>query len=372
MNSVIELLQALVRIPSVNPDGNPGTEMVGEQACAEFVGGFLEKCGARVELQPVLTGRPNVIGRFPVDRRGKSRIIFAPHLDTVSVAGMCIDPFAAELRDGRIYGRGSTDTKGPMAAMLWALWELRDAIPLMPYEIQFAGLMSEEAGQNGSKAFVQKYDPDGAPETFALIGEPTGCDVVHIHKGCIWLTLRTRGVAVHASMPECGENAIYKMADAIGILRGEFLPRLATLNDPVLGASSMSVGTVSGGSKTNIVPDYCEATVDLRTIPGQDTQRLIREIQSRLAGVEISTVQSLPLFTDPAHPLILVLGRAGGKPVGAPWFSDAGVFSGAGIPAVAAGPGSIAQAHTTDEWMSIADLNRGVEFYRAFLLGLPG
>ena len=367
MNNVIELCQALVRIPSVNPDGCPGTDQVGERDCAEFAGDFLEKCGAKVEYPEVLTGRPNVIGRFPSNHPGKPHIIFAPHTDTVSVAGMTIDPFGAEVRDGIIFGRGATDTKGPMASMLWALWEMRDVIPSLPYEIRFAGLMSEEAGQNGSKAFAQGYDAGDAPSTFALIGEPTGCDIVYAHKGCIWLNLRAQGVAVHASTPDLGENAIYKMADVIGILRTEFLPQLAALNDPVLGSPTLSVGTMAGGSKTNIVPDCCDATVDIRTIPAQDAQRLIDEIRTRLAGVEINVLQSLPLYTDPAHPLIAVLKKAGGKPVGAPWFCDAAVFSAAGIPAVAAGPGSIAQAHTKDEWIAVDDLQRGVEFYRAFL-----
>ena len=172
---VIELCQALVRIPSVNPDGNPGTERVGEKACAEFIGEILENSGARVDFQQVLPDRPNVIGRFPADRPGKPRIIFAPHTDTVSVMGMTVDPFGAEVRDGRIFGRGATDTKGPMAAMLWALLDLRDVIAWLPYEIWFTGLMSEEAGQNGAKAFVQSYEPEEVPATFALIGEPTGC-----------------------------------------------------------------------------------------------------------------------------------------------------------------------------------------------------
>lgn len=365
--NVVELLQALVRIPSVNPDENAGAEGVGEKDCAEFAGKFLERCGAGVECPEVLPGRPNVIGRFPSDRPGKPRLIFAPHTDTVTVAGMTIDPFAAEFRDGKIYGRGASDTKGPMAAMLWALWELRETIPSLPYEIWFAGLMGEEAGQNGSKAFVEEYASTGDEPAFALVGEPTGCDIVYAHKGSIWLKLRTRGVAVHASAPDSGENAIYKMTDAIRILRDEFIPAFAALSDPLLGSPTLSVNTISGGSKTNIVPDICEADVDIRTIPSQDSQRLRDEIAVLLPGVEVEMKQSLPLFTDPEHPLIAALKKAGGQLVGAPWFCDAAVLSAAGIPSVAAGPGSIAQAHTKDEWISVEDLEGGVEFYRNFL-----
>jgi acetylornithine deacetylase/succinyl-diaminopimelate desuccinylase-like protein len=367
--SVVELLQALVRIPSVNPDGNPGIETTGEAACAAFVGEFLRTCGAEMELQAVLPGRPNVIGRFPTNGSGKKRVVFAPHTDTVSVAGMTISPFCGEERDGRIWGRGASDTKGPMAAMLWALWEFRERVPSLPYEIWFAGLMGEEAGQHGAKAFVAAHKAD-----FGLIGEPTNCDIVYTHKGSAWLHLTTRGQAVHASTPNKGSNAIYKMLEVIRYLRETVIPRWEQLHDPVLGSPTVSVGTIHGGSKTNIVPDCCEATVDIRIIPSQYTPRLADELIAELRTVcpdlEVGCTPSRPLATDPNHPVIDALKRAGGKPVGAPWFCDAAIFAGAGIPAVAAGPGSIAQAHTEDEWIAISDLLQGVDFYKSFLQNL--
>jgi len=203
--SVIELLQTLIRIPSVNPDGGSSAESTGEQACAEFVGDFLRKAGARVEFEPVFPGRPNVVGVFPSNAPGKKRVVFAPHLDTVSVLGMTIDPFSGEERDGKIWGRGASDTKGPMAAMLWALWELRERIPTLGYEICFAGFMGEEAGQYGSKAFAAKHKAD-----FAVIGEPTELGIVHTHKGSTWLHLTTRGQASHSSAPDRGSTPFTK------------------------------------------------------------------------------------------------------------------------------------------------------------------
>jgi len=364
--NVTELLQALVRIPSVNPDGDPGLDTTGEAACAEFVAEFLAESGAGVALEEVLPGRPNVFGIFPSNKPGKKRVVFAPHLDTVSVAGMTIDPFSAELRDGALWGRGASDTKGPMAAMLWALWEMREQLPLLGYEICFAGLVGEEAGQYGSKAFVDKHHAD-----FALIGEPTGLDIVHTHKGSTWLHLTTWGRAVHASAPERGENAIYKMMEVLEVLRKKIIPGLAEISDPILGAPTASVGTIRGGSKINIVPDECHASVDFRTLPAQDRPGFVEEIVAELRSVcpdlQANWHQSRPLWTDPAHPLIAALERAGGRPCGAPWFCDAAVFAAAGIPAVAAGPGSIAQAHTNDEWISLDDLHQGVEFYKRFL-----
>lgn len=363
---VVELLQALVRIPSVNPDGNPGIENPGEGACAAYVGEFLRAAGASVTLEPVLPGRPNVVGCFPSRAPGKKRIVFAPHLDTVSIVGMTIDPFAAEVRDGRLWGRGASDTKGPMAAMLWALWEMRDRIADLDYEICFAGLIGEEAGQHGSKAFVARHRAD-----FAVIGEPTELGIVHTHKGSTWLHLTTRGLAVHASAPDRGSNAIYKMMDVLRIVRETVLPRFAAMRHPVLGEPTASIGTIQGGSKINIVPDRCDASIDFRTIPEQDRpgfiDEIVEELRQACPELEATWTESRPLWTDPGHPLIGALERAGGNCCGAPWFCDAAIFAAAGIPSVAAGPGSIAQAHTNDEWIALDDLRRGVEFYKAFL-----
>ena len=367
--SAVELLQALVRIPSVNPDGDPGVATTGETACAEFVADFLRHAGACADVEPVLPGRPNVVGVGPGAAPGKKRVVFAPHTDTVSVAGMPIAPFGAEEREGRIWGRGASDTKGPMAAMLWALWELRDALPNLGHEIVFAGLMGEEAGQYGAKAFVERHKAD-----FALVGEPTELGIVHTHKGSCWLTLTTRGQAVHASTPDRGTNAIYKMTDLIRHLREVVIPRWNALSHPVLGTPTISAGTIQGGSKTNIVPDFCQITVDFRTIPEQDTPSFMDDLQAELLAVcpdlETAATQSRPLWTDPEHPLIGALQKAGGRCAGAPWFCDAAVFAAAGVPAVACGPGSIAQAHTRDEWISIDAILQGVEFYKNFLLQL--
>jgi len=363
--SVAGLLQELVRIPSVNPHGSPGIDKPGEQACAEYVAGFLRGCGAETELREVAPGRPNVLGRFPSDAPGKKRVILAPHLDTVSVGGMTIDPFGGEIRDGKLWGRGATDTKGPMSAMLWALYELRDLIPKLSHEIWFTGLMGEEAGQEGARALMKEERAD-----FALIGEPTGREIVYTHKGAYWLKLRTNGRAVHASAPNLGDNAIYKMADAVRCIRDEIAPRLALLSHPVLGSPTISAGTIHGGTKTNIVPDFCEMEVDSRTIPGQDPEEISDMIRKASPGVEITIWQSSALNTDPSHPLIQLLVRNGSRLAGAPWFCDAAVFAEAGIPAVAAGPGYIAQAHTKDEWISISELESGVRFYRAFLEAL--
>jgi acetylornithine deacetylase/succinyl-diaminopimelate desuccinylase-like protein len=370
VNTFTALLQALVRTPSVNPEGNPGTDKVGELACAELVASFLRDSGARVEMQEVLLGRPNVIGTWPSDRSGKPFLIFAPHTDTVSVAGMTIDPFGGELRDGRIWGRGTSDTKGSMAAMLWALHSMRDQLPHLSHEIVFAGLCSEEAGQYGVKAFVQQRGAELRERgAFVIAGEPTNLNAVIAHKGSLWLTLRTRGKAVHAAQPERGISAIYKMADVLQHIRDEVAPALAELTHPLLGPTTISAGTIKGGSKINIVPDTCEAEIDIRFLPGDDAilDRVTQQLRTVCPDIEISHVTSQPMLTDATHPIVRTLESCGAKCVGAPWFSDAAIFAQAGIPAIACGPGSIDQAHTKDEFIAVEDLECGVAFFRSLL-----
>jgi acetylornithine deacetylase/succinyl-diaminopimelate desuccinylase-like protein len=366
--SVVELLQALVRIPSVNPHGETGTgaDGIGEGKIAAWLADFLRGMGAQVELREVLPGRPNVVAHWPGDRPGKPRVLFAPHTDTVSVLGMSIDPFGAEVRDGKVWGRGASDTKGPMATMLWALREMRDRLPKLSHEIWFAGLMSEETDQHGSRALAAQEQFD-----FVIAAEPTSLDVVHTHKGSTFLTLRTRGKSAHASRPELGENAIAKMLRLLTWLENDLKAEYAALRDPVLGSPTISLGTIRGGSKTNIIPDACEASIDLRLIPAQFQAGFGDALTARLRAicpdVEIDLPLAPPLFTDPAHPLIVKLGECGAKPVGAPWFCDACFFAERGMPAIALGPGSIQQAHTKDEHIAVADLEKGVEFFVKFL-----
>lgn len=368
-DNVVELAQALVRIPSVNPDGDPGTDRTGEQACAEFVGGFLRSLGAEVDLRDVHPGRPNVVGRFAAGG-GKPKLLLAPHTDTVSVAGMTIDPFGGQVRDGRLYGRGASDTKGPMASMLWALHECRDILPSLTHEVWFAGLMGEEAGQDGAKALAAQVDFD-----FVAVGEPTDLEVVFKHKSDVTARITATGKSAHSSCPERGENAIVKLAAGLLSLQQKLTDYFSTIDDPVLGHPTFSIGTVRGGTKFNIVPDHAEAVVDMRLLPSQWKDREAADafdvMRAACPGLGVARIAgSEALDTDPSHPLVAKLAAAGGKPVGASWFCDAAIFSARGIPAVAVGPGSIAQAHTADEFIEVSALEAGVEFFKKFLRGL--
>ena len=303
---VITLLQQLVRIPSVNPDNVPGTDQTGEETLAVFLSGWLESIGAEVSLDEIKPGRPNLIARFaPLD--GRPRILFGPHLDTVGVDGMSIEPFGGEIRDGRLWGRGASDTKGPMAAMLWALHENRDLLPDLPVAVDFVAFMGEESGQWGSKDFAKRH---GADYCFALVGEPTSMEIVHVTKGSLWATLRATGKAVHSSMPERGENAILKLTRALDRLDCHLGAELATFTHPVLGHSTMNIGLIRGGARPNIVPDLAEAEIDIRITPslaaaGGALKLLTETLEFHALPVEIVRPhENPPMETAAEHPMI--------------------------------------------------------------------
>ncbi len=344
---IARLLQDLVRIPSVNPHGNPGTTKTGEAGMVAYLAEFCRKLALDVEIHEVEPGRANIIGKF-MSRGGKRSVAFAPHTDTVSVAGMTVDPFAGEIRDGKLYGRGACDTKGSLAAFLAAL---TNAVRQKDFregdcDVYFCALMGEESGNDGARALAATgFKPD-----FLIAGEPTGCRVVNTHKGSLWFKLITRGKSIHAATPEGGENAIAKMAAVISSL-----PRGCT------------VTVIRGGAQTNIVPDYCEIEIDRRTVPGEDHAQIVSDCAK--LGVEVQEVRDCPpLFTEPGNEFVRRLEVASEMPLtDAPWFCDAAIFAARGVPAVAFGPGSTAQMHTADEFVELEQVYRAARIAERFL-----
>lgn len=369
---VVSLLQHLIQIPSVNPENTPGTATTGETEIANFLTGWLEALGAEVILEEIRPGRPNLIARFtPMD--GRPRILFGPHLDTVGVGGMTIDPFSGEIREGRIWGRGASDTKGPMAAMLWALRQTRELQQSSPVAFDFVAFMGEESNQWGSKDFAKNH---GHEYVFALVGEPTSMEVVHVTKGSLWATLRATGKASHSSQPHKGENAVMKLVRAIDTLDHHLSTKLSSYTHPVLGTSTLNVGVFQGGSRPNIVPDLADAVIDIRITPslaekGGALKLLQDTINDFALPIEIVNPHENPPMETPAdHPVIRALLAGGSRLAGAPWFSDAAHLSAGGIPSICIGPGSIDQAHTVDEFISISELEEGSKYFEKFIKSL--
>ena len=369
----LSLLRDLIAIPSVNPSGDPGTPHTGEAAIAGYLQKWTARAGAATRLDPVLPGRPNLLAVWKPKglRKPAARIWFAPHTDTVSVAGMTVAPFDPVVRAGKITGRGASDTKGSIAAMLTAIdawW--REGGKRGDIEVGFAGLMGEEAGNDGARALAARAD---FRADLVVVGEPTGLKVAAAHKGALWFELHATGRACHASTPERGRNAIDAMAAALAALREGLPPFLARKPHPLLGPATYNAGTIRGGSKVNIVPDRCVAEIDVRVTPACPDKAVLAEVRRLVApfGVTIAAARLNPgLATDPELPLVRRLrefAHGDGAPIGVPWFCDAAIFARRGFPAVAFGPGSIDQAHTRDEFLRVADLENGANACLAFL-----
>jgi acetylornithine deacetylase/succinyl-diaminopimelate desuccinylase-like protein len=378
-----KLLAELIALPSVNPAFLPaGDERGGEWRATDYLSALAVKAGLPVEYQevfPVQNGakaRRNLIVRWSSDSKPRQRIMLAPHLDTVGSADMPKAHFQPRRSGGRMHGRGACDTKGSVAAMFSALLNVAKQGPSpKETEVVFVGLVDEENAQEGSRALAKsKLKAD-----LAIVGEPTELKVVTAHKGDMWLKLVTRGKAAHGARPELGINAAHKMARVIDLLETEYAQELKSRRHWLLGHATINVGMVHGGTQPNVVPDQCEIQVDRRTIPGEKDAKVQQEIVSFLRGrgatVELmnSKHPCVPLETDASLSLISQFMKITRQsdPIGVDFFCDAAIISAGGTPAVIFGPGNIAQAHTSDEWISLRSLSQGTEILTRFLRSLP-
>jgi acetylornithine deacetylase len=376
MTSTGKLLAELVVLPSVNPAFLPPRHpRAGEGRVAEFLASVAARGGLDLEFQKVLPNRPNLLVRLAPHGKTRQTILLAPHLDTVNAASE--GQFAPRVKNGRLFGRGACDTKGSVAAMLMALCEVAKS-GRRPHEteIVFAGLIDEENVQCGSRALAAS----GFKAGLAIVGEPTRLQVVTAHKGSLWLQLETHGKAAHGATPQLGRNAVHEMSRIVDALETDYAAQLRKRRHPLLGHATVSVGTIVGGTQANIVPDRCVITVDRRTLPGETEASVSREILALLHRTNLNAkitnakpAPALPLETNPKRPLVREFLRSVGqtRPVGVHYFCDASVLARGGIPSVVFGPGDIAQAHTADEWISLASLEHAKNLLARFLRSLP-
>ena len=391
MTRTEKLLTALIALPSVNPAFAPVAEAsarparlrpadFGEKNVADFLAAIAVRAGLEVEFQKVLEAngqhpaRSNLIARMRPPGKIRRTILLAPHLDTVVAEN---SQFIPRRKNGRLHGRGACDTKGSVAAMFTALCELAEGGSRpRETEIVFAGLIDEEYDQAGSRALgASEFKAD-----LAIVGEPTRLQVVTAHKGIVWFQLATRGRAAHGALPHLGKNAVHEMARIVDVLETDYAARLRRHKHRLLGAGTVNVGTITGGTQPNIVPDRCTISIDRRTLPGETEAGVRREIAELLKSKKLSAhissakrAPALPLETNRKLPLVRAFLRSVGQrnPAGVDYFCDASVLSAAGIPSVVFGPGDIAQAHTADEWISLSELERGKDLLLRFLKSLP-
>jgi len=371
-------LAELIALPSVNPAFLPaGDPRAGEHRVADFLAATAARGGLDIEFHEVSPNRRNLIARFTPSGRVKKRVVLAPHTDTVGDLGMSDRLFQPEIRNGRLYGRGACDTKGSVASMLMAVLSLalQGRRPATT-EIIFAGLIDEENSQLGSRALVRS----GFKADLAIVGEPTQLQVVTAHKGDLWLKVTTRGKSAHGAKPHLGKNAIHSMAQIINLIETDYATTLKNQSHPLLGQATVNVGSIRGGTQPNIVPDWCEISIDRRTLPGETSASVLRGLRKFLvkhglkATINDSKGAPAPsLETNPRLPLVQALLASVGQnsTVGVDYFCDAAILAAGGIPSVVFGPGDIAQAHTATEWISVRQLDQAVAQLVGFLRSLP-
>ncbi|MGB8170947.1 MAG: M20 family metallopeptidase [Chthoniobacteraceae bacterium] len=372
---LLQTLASLVRINSINSsyEGGPG-----EREIADWVRAFFEQRGMEVWEQEVFRDRPNVIARLP-GRDSSRRVILEAHMDTVSVKGMSIPPFEPRIADGRIYGRGSCDTKAGLAAMMHAVASIHEEGLQPPCEVWLAAVVDEEFSYRGVVKLCEGLTGDAA-----LVAEPTGLRAVIVSKGVLRWRIIVRGKAAHSGKPHLGVNAITHMARVVLALEEDHL-RLAARLHPLLGPATVNVGVIHGGVQVNCVPDNCAIEVDRRLLPGETVASVLDHYQSLLDALKaqhstFDAEMEPPMLTDealetaadsaPARLASTLLAEMGldAALCGVPFGSDASKLSRQGIPSLVFGPGSIDQAHAAVEFVDVAEVERAFEFYRSFIL----
>lgn len=386
----VPFLQRLIEVDTCNPPGN-------EHRLSVLLQDFLRELGVESSITGIEQGRSNLEAVFQGKGKGNGskKLMFCGHLDTVSpwaAAAGSYPPHGAVIVGGRMYGRGTSDMKSGLAAMLLAAASLHQEGIRLGGDLVFLATAAEEVDSCGARMYA---DCNSLLELDGLvIGEPTGSRVAVGHKGALWLRITLFGRSAHGSMPQLGLNAVEGMMEVIALLRSHALEWQT--HDPVLGTSSLSVNKIEGGVQTNVIPDRCTIEVDIRTVPPLRHASLLGEIEARLQhiqhlhpGYRYEVEQMLDrsvVYTDPSRELIAtaleVAASLGGTErsdeeshavQGVPYYTDGSVLHDNGrLPVLIYGPGDPALAHQPDEWVDIEAYLASISFYRELAIRFLG
>jgi acetylornithine deacetylase len=356
VSEVAALAAALVRIDSVNPALISGA--AGEAEIARFVSGWLERAGLDVETVEPVPGRPSVIGVARGTGGGRSLLLNA-HLDTVGTDAMAA-PFEARIEDGRLYGRGSYDMKGALAAAMLAL---ADASRLgLAGDVILTAVADEEVASLGTEAVLERVSAEAA-----IVCEPTELQLAIAHRGFAGFEIETHGVAAHGSRPDLGVDAIAKMGHVLVALE-ELDRRLqAGRRHPLVGSGSLHASLIEGGQEFSSYPERCLLTGERRTLPGETAAEIEADLRAAGGDAEVRLLVSRePFEVDEGHDLVRAVGEAAGTSgvIGVPFWTDAALVAAAGIPTVLFGPAGEG-AHAAVEWVDVRSLDRCREVYGA-------
>lgn len=368
------LLVKMLQINTVNPPGN-------EKVLAEFIAKDMASAGIETEVVDLGSNRANVVARI----RGtgeKKALLFNGHLDTVPPGDVEWEhgPYSGDVVDGKIYGRGASDMKGGLAAMIIAAKAIKKSGLELKGDLIFSGTASEETDSIGAFDFLNK---GGLKDVGAIIiGEPSSCGINIAEKGALWLGITTFGKTAHAAFPDSGINAITCMNTLLNELLNY---KFKYCENELLGHPTMNIATINGGVKTNVVPDKCKVTLDIRTVPCmkhsdiiKDFEVIIARLQEQIPGFR-ATIEHLndrpaveTAIDDPfiklAQEVIQAEFNKLVKPQGVNFYTDAAVFlPSIKLPAIFYGPGDADMAHQPNENISVERLNEATQFYAAMI-----
>lgn len=359
MDPTLQLLKQLVATDSVNPTLVPGAS--GEAAIARVLAEHLRQCGLQVEVQEAAHNRPNVVGVLEGRAPGRS-LMFCGHVDTVGVAGMT-RPFDPVEQQGRIYGRGSQDMKGGVAAMIGAARVIAEGRGLDAGRLIIACVVDEEHASIGAEALVTKWRADAG-----VVTEPTDLHVAVAHKGFEWVEVETEGRAAHGSRPRDGRDAILRMGRVLVELEALDRSLQRGRAHALVGPASLHASLIEGGRELSSYPDRCLLQIERRTIPGEPEGAAAREVDAilqRLAhedaefrGAGRAMFGRAPYEISPSHELptrLQACARQHGAAsdiIGMSFWTDAAILGGAGIPSVLFGPTG-AGLHGLEEWVDV-------------------
>ncbi len=359
----IELARRLIAHDTINPPGN-------ERSCMAEIAAFLATFGWKARLHPFGEGGMNLIVEMVGEDANLSPLVLTGHLDTVPLGAepWSIDPFAGEIVDGRLYGRGASDMKGGVAAMIVACIRHRSVAMRRGVTLVLTGM--EETGCLGASHLIVGGDPAMARASAILVGEPTANRMKTGHKGCLCVRAHYTGITAHSSMPERGVNAIYQAAGAVARVASLDFSRFA---EPLLGTPTANVGMMTGGLNLNSVPDHASFTVDVRTNAAGSNAKLRPILETCLDAARVETMIDVAAVStapdDPFAGLIRQVLRdrrretpAEGEAV--PFYTDASMLQPHfRAPTIVLGPGEMDQAHQTDEYCRTERIVEATDIY---------
>jgi acetylornithine deacetylase/succinyl-diaminopimelate desuccinylase family protein len=369
-------LTRLVGFDTSNPPGH-------EADAAAFLAQRLREAGFAVEIDAFKPGRTNVIARL-ANGEGPT-FAFNTHIDVVPAGeGWTGNPFEITERDGKLYGRGSCDAKGPLVAMLEAMRMLAADRDAWRGELMGVFVSDEEVGSMGARHFAAakpKID-------YAVIGEPTSNSIVIAHKGSMRPIVRVHGVSAHSSTPDLGENAIYNAARFLGLVEEFHKSVVSKRGHPMVGSASLTVTRCNGGIADNVIPDYCDLMLDRRMVPGETEDQVVTEIEQLVAaakrnfGISAECIRfqattggasETPVDAPIVAASLAASQRHGAIPTAPSGFSggcDLVHFRSIGAQGVVVGPGSLGVAHKPDEFVPVDEFVASSQIYRDIALAM--